>query len=67
MAAATQRPPSPINVNMGTLVESYASVAQMLDAAAPMPGVKGIMPTFDDLIADIDALTRAERPTGRRR
>jgi pyrimidine oxygenase len=55
MAAAIQRSPSPINFNMGTLVGSYASVAAMLDEAAAMAGVKGIMLTFDDFIAGMDA------------
>src|SRR5919112_3552369 len=55
MAAAIQRSPSPINFNMGTLVGSYASVARMLDEAATMPGVKGIMLTFDDFLVGMDA------------
>ena len=54
MAAAIQRSASPINFNMGTLVGSYANVARMLDEAAAMPGVKGIMLTFDDFIAGMD-------------
>ena len=45
----------PINFNMGTLVGSYASVAAMLDEAAAMPGVKGIMLTFDDFLVGMDA------------
>lgn len=54
-AAAIQRSPSPVNFNMGTLVGSYASVARMLDEVATMPGVKGIMLTFDDFLLGIDA------------
>jgi pyrimidine oxygenase len=54
MAAAIQRSPSPINFNMGTLVGSYASIARMLDEAAAMPGVKGIMLTFDDFLAGME-------------
>jgi pyrimidine oxygenase len=54
MAAAIQRSPSPINFNMGTLVGSYSSVAAMLDEAANMPGVKGIMLTFDDFLTGMD-------------
>lgn len=52
--AAIQRSPSPINFNMGTLVGSYANVARMLDEVAAMPGVKGIMLTFDDFLEGID-------------
>jgi pyrimidine oxygenase len=54
MAAAIQRSASPINFNMGTLVGSYGKVAAMLDEAAEMPGVKGIMLTFDDFLAGMD-------------
>ena len=54
MASAIQRSPSPINFNMGTLVGSYASVASMLDEVATMPGVKGIMLTFDDFLVGMD-------------
>jgi pyrimidine oxygenase len=54
MAAAIQRSPSPVNWNMGTLVGSYAHVAAMLDDVATMPGVKGIMLTFDDFIEGLD-------------
>jgi pyrimidine oxygenase len=62
MAAAIQRSPSPINFNMGTLVGSYASVAKMLDEAAAMPGVKGIMLTFDDFILGMDAFGQRIQP-----
>jgi pyrimidine oxygenase len=62
MAAAIQRSPSPINFNMGTLVGSYANVARMLDEVAAMPGVKGIMLTFDDFIAGMDAFGARIQP-----
>ena len=39
---------------MGTLVGSYANVAKMMDEVATMPGVKGIMLTFDDFLEGID-------------
>jgi len=54
MASAIQRSPSPINFNMGTIVGSYANCARMLDEAASMPGVKGIMLTFDDFLKGMD-------------
>ena len=38
----------------GHLVGSYSKVAAMLDEAAEMPGVKGIMLTFDDFLAGMD-------------
>ena len=62
MAAAIQRSPSPINFNMGTLVGSYATVAAMLDEAATMPGVKGIMLTFDDFLVGMDAYGQRIQP-----
>lgn len=54
MAAAVLRSPSPINFSMGTLVGSYANVASMLDEVATMPGVSGIMLTFDDFLVGMD-------------
>ncbi len=62
MAAAVLRSPSPINFNMGTLVGSYPRVAAMLDEVASMPGVKGIMLTFDDFLAGMDAFGNHIQP-----
>ena len=50
---STDREPTR-SLNMGTLVGSYGKVAAMLDEAAEMPGVKGIMLTFDDFLAGMD-------------
>jgi pyrimidine oxygenase len=61
-ASAIQRSPSPINFNMGTLVGSYANCARMLDEVAAMPGVKGIMLTFDDFLAGMDAFGQRIQP-----
>jgi pyrimidine oxygenase len=41
-------PESAVNLNMGTLVGSYASVARMLDEVAAVPGTAGVLLTFDD-------------------
>ena len=62
MAAAVLRSASPINFNMGTLVGSHAQVAAMLDKAATMPGVKGIMLTFDDFVLGIEAFGTRIQP-----
>ena len=62
MAAAVLRSPSPINFNMGTLVGSYAAVAAMLDEVAAMPGVAGIMLTFDDFLLGLDAFGTRIQP-----
>ncbi|MDJ0390042.1 pyrimidine utilization protein A [Roseomonas sp. E05] len=58
---------SPINFNMGTLVGSYASVARMLDEAAAVPGVKGLMLTFDDFLIGLDQFGQRIQPLMRSR
>ncbi len=40
--------------NQGVLVGSYASVARMLDELAEVPGVRGVMMTFDDFIVGME-------------
>ncbi|WP_246536573.1 hypothetical protein [Saccharopolyspora endophytica] len=41
-------PEGAINLTMATLVGSYETVARHLDEVAKIPGVKGMMFTFDD-------------------
>ena len=48
-------PISAVNLNMGTLVGSYASVARMLDELATVPGLAGVLVTFDDFVAGVEA------------
>ena len=45
---------SAVNLNMGTLVGSYASVARMLDEVASVPETAGVLLTFDDFIKGMD-------------
>jgi pyrimidine oxygenase len=40
--------------NQGVFVGSYAAVAQMLDEMAAVPGVRGVMLTFDDFIIGME-------------
>ncbi|CQH26752.1 TPA: pyrimidine utilization protein A [Yersinia enterocolitica] len=47
-------PTSAVNINMGTLVGSYANVAKMMDDIATVPGTEGILLTFDDFLSGID-------------
>ncbi|MBE9605505.1 pyrimidine utilization protein A [Acetobacteraceae bacterium H6797] len=47
-------PVSMVNMNMGTLVGSYASVARMMDEMEGIPGLKGVMLCFDDFIKGMD-------------
>jgi pyrimidine oxygenase len=45
---------SAVNINMGTLVGSYETVAALLDEVATVPGTGGVLLTFDDFIRGID-------------
>ncbi len=47
-------PEGAINLNMGTLVGSYESVAAMLDELARIEGLRGVMLTFDDFILGVE-------------
>ena len=38
----------------GVLVGSYATVARMLDELSDVPGVDGVMLTFDDFLIGMD-------------
>ena len=40
--------------NQGVLVGSYASVARMLDELSEVPGVQGVMLTFDDFVIGME-------------
>ncbi|MGI4857506.1 MAG: pyrimidine utilization protein A [Janthinobacterium lividum] len=46
-------PTSAVNINMGTLVGSYESVARMLDEVSEVPGTEGVLLTFDDFVAGV--------------
>ena len=45
---------SAVNLNMGTLVGSYESIARMLDEMATVPGTGGVLLTFDDFIEGVE-------------
>ncbi len=47
-------PTSAVNINMGTLVGSYAHIARMLDEIADVPGSGGVLLTFDDFVEGMD-------------
>ena len=61
-ARAMTNPVSMVNFNMGTLVGSYASVARMMDEMEDIPGLKGVMLTFDDFVEGIDAFGTRVQP-----
>jgi pyrimidine oxygenase len=43
-------PVSAVNINMGTLVGSYETVARLLDEVAIVEGCDGVLLTFDDFV-----------------
>jgi pyrimidine oxygenase len=55
-------PEGAVNINMGTLVGSYASVARMLDAMAEVPNTGGVLLTFDDFVEGIEAFGTKIQP-----
>ena len=55
-------PEGAVNINMGTLVGSYASVARMLDEMAEVPNTGGVLLTFDDFIEGVEAFGRRIQP-----
>ncbi len=55
-------PVSAVNFNMGTVVGSYATVAGMLDELATVPGLAGVMLTFDDFIIGMQAFGENIQP-----
>ena len=61
-AKTMSNPERAVNLNMGTLIGSYRSVARMLDEAATVPGTKGIMLTFDDFIVGLDRFGQHIQP-----
>ena len=55
-------PTSAVNLNMGTLVGSYANVARMLDEIDTIPGAEGVLLTFDDFLGGIEAFGTRIQP-----
>jgi len=55
-------PTSAVNINMGTLVGSYESVARMLDEVGTVEGVSGVMLTFDDFVQGIEDFGKYIQP-----
>ncbi len=55
-------PTSAVNINMGTLVGSYAEVARMLDLVATVPGTEGVLLVFDDFLKGLDAFGTRIQP-----
>ncbi len=61
-ARSMTNPVSAVNFNMGTLVGSYSTVAALMDELEGIPGVAGIMLTFDDFLVGMDAFGQRIQP-----
>lgn len=55
-------PTSAVNINMGTLVGSHATIARLLDAVMTVPGTGGVLLVFDDFLAGLDAFGQKIQP-----
>ena len=55
-------PTSAVNLNMGTLVGSYAKVAAMLDEVATVPGTGGVLLVFDDFVKGVENFGKHIQP-----
>lgn len=55
-------PTSAVNINMGTLVGSYASIAKMLDEVAEVEGTEGVLLTFDNFVEGVEAFGQRIQP-----
>ena len=55
-------PVSAVNLNMGTVVGSYATAAKMLDELSTVEGLAGVMLTFDDFIIGMEAFGERIQP-----
>jgi pyrimidine oxygenase len=55
-------PEGAVNMNFGTLVGSFASIARMLDEASTVPGTAGVMMIFDDWMQGIENFGRHIQP-----
>ena len=68
-ASATRMalPEGAVNMNIGTLVGSYAKVAGMLDEIAGVKGTKGIMLIFDNFTTGVEVFGKEIQPLMRSR
>ncbi|KAF4625338.1 hypothetical protein G7Y89_g12829 [Cudoniella acicularis] len=53
---------NPVNLNEGTLIGSFETVAKLLDEAAEIAGTKGIMMIFDDFLEGLDKFGKRIQP-----
>lgn len=55
-------PETAVAHGFGLLIGSYATVARLLDELAAVPGLGGVMLTFDDFLTGLDAFGRHIQP-----
>ena len=56
-------PTSAVNINMGTLVGSVSPASPVCSTKSPrVPGAEGVLLTFDDFLAGIDAFGERIQP-----
>ena len=55
-------PTSAVNINMGTLVGSYAAVARLLDEVSTVPGTDGVLLTFDEFVSGVEVFGERIQP-----
>jgi pyrimidine oxygenase len=53
---------SAVNLNIGLLVGSYATVARLLDEAATVPGLAGVLLTFDEFVTGTELFGERIQP-----
>jgi pyrimidine oxygenase len=51
-----------VNMNGGTLIGSYESIARMLDEISEVDGMKGVMLTFDEFLTGVDSFGKFVQP-----
>ena len=60
-------PEGAVNLNFGTLVGSHATVARMLDEIAAVPGLEGVLLTFDEFVSGVTTFGEKIQPLMRSR
>jgi pyrimidine oxygenase len=55
-------PKSMVNINIGLLLGSHAKVARMLDEMATIPGLAGVLLTFDEFISGTEIFGERIQP-----
>jgi pyrimidine oxygenase len=53
---------SMVNINIGLLLGSHATVAQMLDEVAAIPGLAGVLLTFDEFVSGTETFGQRIQP-----